>query len=74
MRTFRLHRGWRDRKGPTTDHAASGRTIKAANAPAAAEALVEDDFMPTDKINFVWFTDQHGVVLWSLRLDDEHIA
>jgi hypothetical protein len=73
VRTFRLHRGWREPNGLVTDHATLERVIKAASASEAmCAALAEGDFLLTDDINLVWLTDDQGALVWSLRLDDEN--
>lgn len=72
MSQFRLHRGWREPDGLVTDHVTLGRTIEAATAyEAMAAALAEGDFLVTDDTNLAWLTDEHGALVWSLRLDDE---
>ncbi|HEV2564187.1 MAG TPA: hypothetical protein VGU19_03780 [Microvirga sp.] len=74
MRLFRLHRGWRELNGLVTDYATLGQAITAASAfEAMAAALAEGDFLVTDDTNLVWLTNEQGVLVWSLRLDDENI-
>ncbi|TFZ57368.1 hypothetical protein E4V01_15645 [Methylorubrum sp. Q1] len=75
MRTYRLHRGWREPNGLITDHVTLGRTITAVTASAAmAVALAEGDFLVDDETNLAWLTDDQGAMVWSLRLDDEDIV
>lgn len=75
MKTFRLHRGWREPNGLVTDHATLERVIKAASASEAmSAALAEGDFVVSDDANLVWLTDDRGALVWSLRLDNENTA
>jgi hypothetical protein len=39
-----------------------------------AVALADGDFMVTEDTNLVWLTDEHGTMVWSLRLDDEDVV
>ncbi|UYW26618.1 hypothetical protein OKC48_25770 [Methylorubrum extorquens] len=74
MGTYRLHRGWREPNGLVTDHATSGQTITAPSAYAAvAVALADGDFLLTEDTNLAWLTNEHGALVWSLRLDDEDL-
>ncbi|CAO4164917.1 hypothetical protein [Methylorubrum extorquens] len=74
MGTYRLHRGWREPNGLVTDHATSGQTIAAPTAyDAVAAALADGDFLVTEDTNLAWLTDDHGALVWSLRLDDEDL-
>ncbi|GJD66206.1 hypothetical protein [Methylobacterium frigidaeris] len=73
MRTFHLHRGWREPDGLITAHTTSGRTIRAASASdAVSAALSEGEFLLTDDANLAWLTNEDGALVWSLRLDDEN--
>lgn len=75
MKTFRLHRGWREPNGLVTDHATLERVIKATSASEAmGAALAEGDFVLENDTNLVWLTDDQGALVWSLRLDDENAA
>jgi hypothetical protein len=75
VRTFRLHRGWREPNGLVTDHATLERVIKAVSASEAmSAALAEGDFVVSDDTNLVWLTDDQGALVWSLRLDDENVS
>lgn len=75
MKTFRLHRGWREPNGLVTDHATLERVIKATSASdAMGAALAEGDFVLDDDTNLVWLMDDQGALVWSLRLDDENTA
>lgn len=75
MKTFRMHRGWREPNGLVTDHATLERVIKATSAfDAMGSALAEGDFVLDDDTNLVWLTDDQGALVWSLRLDDENTA
>jgi hypothetical protein len=75
VKTFRLHRGWREPNGLITDHSTLERIIKAASASdAVSAALAEGDFVLDDDTNLVWLTDDQGALVWSLRLDDENTA
>lgn len=72
---FRLHRGWREPNGLATDHATLERVIKAAIvSEAMSTALAEGEFLVVDDANLVWLTDDHGALVWSLRLDNENTA
>ncbi len=73
MSAFHLHRGWREPDGLITAHATSGRVIQAASpSDAVSVALAEGDFLVTDDTNLVWLIDEHGALVWSLRLDGEN--
>ncbi|KMO42546.1 hypothetical protein VQ03_10515 [Methylobacterium tarhaniae] len=75
MKTFRLHRGWREPNGLVTDHATLERVIKASSpSEAMSTALAEGEFLVADDTNLVWLTNDLGALVWSLRLDDENTA
>jgi hypothetical protein len=38
-----------------------------------AAALADGDFLVTEDTNLAWLTDDHGALVWSLRLDDEDL-
>lgn len=72
MGVYRLHRGWREPNGIITDHVTLERAIKATtSADAMASALAEGSFLIGDGANLAWLTDEQGVMVWSLRLDDD---
>ncbi|GJE43864.1 hypothetical protein [Methylobacterium soli] len=72
MSRFRLHRGWREPDGLVTDHVMSEQVIEATCASEAVSAVLgEGDFLVGDEANLAWLTDADGVLVWSLRLDDE---
>lgn len=71
---YRLHRGWREPNGLVTDHATSGQAIEAATAyEAVAAALADGNFLVAEDSNLAWLTNEQGVMVWSLRLDDEDV-
>ena len=74
MIRYKLHRGWREPNGLVTQHATSARSIKAASASEAiGAALADGDFLVTEDTNLAWLTNEDGAMVWSLRMDDEHM-
>ena len=68
MKTFRMHRGWREPNGLVTDHATLERVIKATSAfDAMGSALAEGDFLLDDDTNLGLRLNQHQKAMMAAR-------